>query len=183
MKGSNFLEALSKSGDIYFDKTGTLTQGVFHVKKICPKGMTAEELLELTAHGEAYSSHPIAVSLQEAYGKDVDLGRVKYIKEFSGFGVMAEIDGKDVYIGNSKFMNRQGLYYQPVSEIGTAVHVAVDGEYAGYILISDALRKDAKRNDPMAGDISLKRSCSPEIMNAWRKVLQNNWGLSMHMPI
>lgn len=145
MKGSNFLEALSKAETFIFDKTGTLTQGVFHVKKICPKGMTAEELLELTAHGEAYSSHPIAVSLQEAYGKDVDLGRVKYIKEFSGFGVMAEIDGKDVYIGNSKFMNRQGLYYQPVSEIGTAVHVAVDGEYAGYILISDALRKDAKR--------------------------------------
>ena len=128
MKGSNFLEALSKAETFIFDKTGTLTQGVFHVKKICPKGMTAEELLELTAHGEAYSSHPIAVSLQEAYGKDVDLGRVKYIKEFSGFGVMAEIDGKDVYIGNSKFMNRQGLYYQPVSEIGTAVHVAVDGE-------------------------------------------------------
>lgn len=145
MKGSNFLEALSKAETFIFDKTGTLTQGVFHVKKICPKGMKAEELLELTAHGEAYSSHPIAVSLQEAYGKDVDLGRVKYIKEFSGFGVMAEIDGKDVYIGNSKFMNRQGLYYQPVSEIGTAVHVAVDGEYAGYILISDALRKDAKR--------------------------------------
>ena len=120
MKGSNFLEALSKAETFIFDKTGTLTQGVFRVKKICPKGMTAEELLELMAHGEAYSGHPIAVSLQEAYGKDVDLGRVK-------------------------FMNRQGLYYQPVSEIGTAVHVAVDGEYAGYILIADALRKDAKR--------------------------------------
>ncbi len=145
IKGSNFLEALSKAETFIFDKTGTLTQGVFHVKEICPKGMTAEELLELTAHGEAYSSHPIATSLQEAYGKEVDLGRVKYVKEFSGFGVMAEIDGKDVYIGNSKFMNRQGLYYQPVSEIGTAVHVAVDGEYAGHILIADVLRKDAKR--------------------------------------
>ncbi len=145
IKGSHFLEALSKADTFIFDKTGTLTEGVFHVKEICPRGMSAEELLELTAHGEAYSTHPIATSLQEAYGKEVDLGRVKYIKEYSGFGVMAEIDGKEVYIGNSKFMNRQGLYYQPVSEIGTAVHVAVDGEYAGHILIADVLRKDAKR--------------------------------------
>lgn len=145
IKGSHFLEALSKADTFIFDKTGTLTEGVFHVKEICPRGMSAEELLELTAHGEAYSTHPIATSLQEAYGKEVDLGRVKYIKEYSGFGVMAEIDGKEVYIGNSKFMNRQGLYYQPVAEVGTAVHVAVDGEYAGHILIADLLRKDAKR--------------------------------------
>ena len=154
MKGSNFLEALSKAETFIFDKTGTLTQGVFHVKKICPKGMTAEELLELTAHGEAYSSHPIAVSLQEAYGKDVNLGRVKYIKEFSGFGVMAEIDGKDVYIGNSKFMNRQGLYYQPVSEDRDC---GPCGGGRGICRIHPDLGCAAERRetyDPMAGETS-----------------------------
>lgn len=145
IKGSNFLEILSKTETFIFDKTGTLTKGVFKVSEICPKRMEEAELLELTAYGEAYSSHPIAVSLREAYGKEIDTKRVTYVKEYSGFGVEAEIDGKTVFIGNSKFMNRQGLFYQPVSAIGTAVHVAVDQEYEGYILISDELRKDAKK--------------------------------------
>lgn len=144
IKGSNFLEALSKTETFVFDKTGTLTEGVFHVKDICPKHMEAEELLELTAYGEAYSNHPIAVSLRSAYGKDIDTSRVETIKEYSGFGVRAYIDGRQVFIGNSKFMNQQGLFYQPVHEIGTAVHVAVDGQYEGYILIADVLRNDAK---------------------------------------
>ena len=145
IKGSNYLEALSKTETFIFDKTGTLTEGIFHVQEICPKEMAQEDLLELTVLGEAYSNHPIAVSLKEAYGKEVDTSRVKFIKEHSGFGVEAEVDGKQVLIGNSKFMNRQGLYYHPVSAIGTAVHVAVEEEYAGYILIADVLRKDAKR--------------------------------------
>lgn len=145
IKGSNFLEALSKTETFVFDKTGTLTEGVFHVKEICPKGLEKEELLEITAYGEAYSSHPIAVSLREAYGKEIDTARVTSIEEFSGFGVRAEIDGRTVHIGNSKFMNRQGLFYQPVKDIGTAVHVAIDGEYAGHILIADIIRKDVKR--------------------------------------
>lgn len=145
IKGSNFLEALSKADTFVFDKTGTLTEGVFHVKKICPKGISEEELLELTAYGEGYSSHPIAVSLREAYGKDIDTSRVSYVSECSGFGVKAEVDGKKVCIGNSQFINQQGLFYHPVTETGTAVHVAVDGEYAGYILIADVVRSDVKR--------------------------------------
>lgn len=144
IKGSNYLEALSRTETFVFDKTGTLTEGIFHVKDICPKQMKAEELLELTAYGEAYSNHPIAVSLREAYGKEIDNRRVEMIKEYSGFGVRAHIDGRQVFIGNSKFMNQQGLFYQPVREIGTAVHVAVDGQYEGYILIADVLREDAK---------------------------------------
>lgn len=144
IKGSNFLEGLSKTETFVFDKTGTLTEGIFQVKDICPKHMEPEKLLELTAYGEAYSSHPIAVSLREAYGKEIDVRRVEAVKEYSGFGVRAFIDGHKVLIGNSKFMNQQGLFYQPVYEIGTAVHVALDGEYEGYILIADVLREDAK---------------------------------------
>lgn len=144
IKGSNFLEILSRTETFIFDKTGTLTEGVFQVKAICPKNMEDSQLLEITAYGEFYSSHPIAVSLRTAYGKTIDSSRVEEVKEFSGFGVCAQVDGHEVLIGNSKFMNRQGLFYQPVKEIGTAVHVAVDGEYEGYILISDVLRPDVK---------------------------------------
>lgn len=145
IKGSNYLEALSKTETFIFDKTGTLTMGVFHVQEICPKGISEEELLEITAHGEAYSNHPIALSLRDAYGLELDTSRVKDIKEHSGFGVEAVIDGKTVYIGNSKFMNKMGSYYQPAEQIGTAVHVVVDGEYRGYIIIADVIRRDAKR--------------------------------------
>ena len=144
IKGSNYLEALSKTETFVFDKTGTLTEGIFHVKAICPKHMEDAELLEITAYGESYSNHPIAVSLRAAYGKSIDSSRVESIQESSGFGVCAQIDGRQVYIGNSKFMNQQGFFYQPVQEIGTAVHVAVDGEYEGYILIADVIRPDAK---------------------------------------
>lgn len=145
IKGGNYLEALSRIDTFVFDKTGTLTEGIFSVKDICPRGITAAELLEYTAYGEMYSNHPIAVSLREAYGGEIDMHRVEYINEYSGFGVEAVIDGKKVVIGNSKFMNRNGLFYHPVSEIGTAVHVAIEREYVGYILISDALREDAGR--------------------------------------
>lgn len=145
IKGSYYLEMLSKTETFVFDKTGTLTEGVFHVKEVCPKGISEGQLLEITAHGEAYSNHPIALSLRDAYGTKVDMTRVSDVKEYSGFGVEAVIDGKKVYIGNSKFMNRQGMYYEPVQSIGSAVHVAVDGKYRGYILISDIIREDAKR--------------------------------------
>lgn len=145
IKGSNFLEALSKTETFVFDKTGTLTEGVFRVKEVCPKSVTAEELLELTAYGEAYSSHPISGSLREAYGKPIDQTRIQSVKEFPGAGLQAVVDGKRLEIGNSKFMNQQGYFYKRVSDIGTAVHVAVDGEYAGYILITDVVRKEAGR--------------------------------------
>lgn len=145
IKGSNFLEALSKAETFVFDKTGTLTEGVFRVKEVCPKSMTPEELLELTAYGEAYSSHPISGSLREAYGRPIDKARIGAVREFPGFGLEAVVDGKQLEIGNSKFMNQQGYFYQRVADIGTAVHVAVDGEYAGYILITDVIRKEAGR--------------------------------------
>ena len=145
IKGSNFLEALSETETFVFDKTGTLTEGVFTVKEICPRGMEEQELLELAAYGEAYSNHPIAQSLREAYGKTIDASRVSHTREYSGFGVEAIVDGKVVFVGNAQYMNKQGFYYQPVSEIGTAVHVAVDGEYAGYILISDIIRKGVRK--------------------------------------
>lgn len=145
IKGSNFLEALSKAETFVFDKTGTLTEGVFRVKEVCPKSMTPEELLELTAYGEAYSSHPISGSLREAYGRPIDKARIGAVKEFPGFGLEAVVDGKQLEIGNSKFMNQQGYFYQRVADIGTAVYVAVDGEYAGYILITDVVRKEAGR--------------------------------------
>lgn len=145
IKGSNYLEALSKTETFIFDKTGTLTMGVFHVQEVCPKGISEEDLLEITAHGEAYSNHPIAASLKDAYGLELDTSRVKDIKEHPGFGVEAVIDGKTVHIGNSKFMNKLGIFYQPTNEIGSAVYVAVDGECKGHILISDVIRQDAKR--------------------------------------
>ena len=145
IKGSNYLEALSETETFIFDKTGTLTKGVFHVKEVCPRGGSEEELLEITAYAEAYSNHPIAVSLKEAYGKEIDMMRVQEAKEHLGYGVEALLDGRKVYIGNSKFMNKLGLYYHPVTSVGSAVHVAVEGEYKGYILIADVMRKDAKK--------------------------------------
>ena len=145
IKGSNYLEALSETETFIFDKTGTLTKGVFHVKEVCPRGGSEEELLEITAYAEAHSNHPIAVSLKEAYGKEIDMMRVQEAKEHLGYGVEALLDGRKVYIGNSKFMNKLGLYYHPVASVGSAVHVAVEGEYKGYILIADVMRKDAKK--------------------------------------
>ena len=145
IKGSNYLEALSETETFIFDKTGTLTKGVFHVKEVCPRGGSEEELLEITAYAEAYSNHPIAMSLKEAYGKEIDTMRVQEAKEHLGYGVEALLDGRKVYIGNSKFMNKLGLYYHPVTSVGSAVHVAVEGEYKGYILIADVMRKDAKK--------------------------------------
>ena len=116
------MEALSKAETFVFDKTGTLTEGsIPGKKKVCPKSMTPEELLELTAYGEAYSSHPISGSLREAYGRPIDKARIGAVKEFPGFGLEAVVDGKQLEIGNSKFMNQQGYFYQRVADIGTAV--------------------------------------------------------------
>ncbi len=143
IKGSSFLEALTSVDTFVFDKTGTLTEGVFHVVDIVPEKMEKEELLELAAMAEAYSRHPVAVSLLEAYGRRIDRNRVKDIEEQPGYGVRAMVDGREVYSGNTRLMNRQGIFYRRPAGTGTAVHVAVDGTYAGYILISDVIRKDA----------------------------------------
>lgn len=144
IKGGNYLEILSRTETFIFDKTGTLTEGVFGVKEICPRGISAAGLLEIAAYTESYSNHPIALSLREAYGKGIYMSRVKGIKEHSGFGIEAVIDGTRVYVGNSRFMEQLGIDYQQVSDAGTAVHVAYGGRYVGYVLIADRIREDAK---------------------------------------
>ena len=145
IKSSAFLEDLPEVDTFVFDKTGTLTEGVFHVREIVPWKMEKEELLELAALAETYSNHPIALSLREAYGRDIRTERVTDIEEQPGYGVCAKIDGREVCVGNTRLMNRQGVFYQAVADAGTVVYVAVDRQYAGYILISDIIRKDAAK--------------------------------------
>ena len=145
IKGGSFLEELTEVDTFVFDKTGTLTEGVFYVRDIVPRKMEKEDLLEVAALAESYSKHPVAMSLMEAYGRQFDKRRVWDIEEQPGYGVHARVDGREVYAGNTRLMNRLGIYYEPVKEAGTAVYVAVDGKYAGYILIADVIRKDAGR--------------------------------------
>ena len=137
VKGSNYLETLAQTSCVVFDKTGTLTQGVFAVTSVHPAGMTEAELLEYAALAEGYSGHPISKSLQKAYGKSADQNRIGEVEEISGNGVKAAIDGKEVAVGNDKLMKKLGVSYEESNEIGTVVHVAIDGKYAGNILISD----------------------------------------------
>lgn len=144
VKGSNYLEALSETKYVVCDKTGTLTKGVFEVTHIAPaEGMSAEELLRLAAYAESYSNHPISRSLKEAYGGNIDTALVADVEEISGHGVQAVVDGKKVAAGNVKLMNRMKISCQTPKENGTQVHVAVDGSYAGYILISDVVKPNA----------------------------------------
>ncbi len=145
VKGSNYLEALSRTAYVVCDKTGTLTKGVFEVSRIEPAdGMTGEELLELAAYAEHYSTHPISKSLKEAYGKEIDASVISEVQEISGHGVTALIDGRKVAVGNVKLMKQMQIAYQRPQEIGTEVHLAVDGRYAGYIVISDVVKPNAK---------------------------------------
>lgn len=144
IKGSNYFETLAKVKTVVFDKTGTLTQGVFEVSGIHHSRIKDDELLELAALAESYSSHPIAESLKKAYGKEPDKSKVSAVEEISGNGVTAQIDGKSIAVGNSKLMHRVGAECRECSHVGTIVHVAVDGSYAGHILISDMLKPHAK---------------------------------------
>ena len=137
VKGSNYLETLAQTSCVVFDKTGTLTQGVFAVTSVRPAGMTEAELLEYAALAESYSGHPISKSLQKAYGKSADQNCIGEVEEISGNGVKAVIGGKEVAVGNDKLMKKLGVSYEESNEIGTIVHVAIDGKYAGNILISD----------------------------------------------
>lgn len=143
VKGSNYLEALAKTETVVFDKTGTLTKGTFQVTAVHPDRISEGELLELAAMAESYSEHPISRSLREAYQKPVDASRVTDVEEISGHGVRAKVDGHDVYAGNGKWMDRIGASWRNCHRTGTVVHVAVDGEYAGHIVISDAVKPDA----------------------------------------
>lgn len=144
VKGSNYLETLAQTKYVVFDKTGTMTQGVFEVSGIHHNEMPDEKLLEYAALAECSSSHPISKSLQKAYGKLIDRNRVTDIEEISGNGVIAKVDSISVAAGNTKLMNRLGIAYQDCHHVGTVVHMAIDGKYAGHILISDIIKPHAK---------------------------------------
>jgi Cd2+/Zn2+-exporting ATPase len=146
IKGSNYLEALTNVDTVVFDKTGTLTKGVFKVTRICPAGnFTEETLLYYAAHGESNSNHPIALSIRNAYKKELDLGIIGDYEEIAGKGVRVRVGGDTVLAGNAKLLEAAGTAFSPAEEPGTAVYLAVNGEYAGYILISDELKADSRR--------------------------------------
>ena len=144
IKGSNFLEELSDAKYVVFDKTGTLTQGVFEVTGVHHSELERAQLIEYAALAECASSHPISRSLQKAYGKAIDRNRVTDIEEISGEGVTAKVDGRDVAAGNGKLMKRLGVEYLDCHSVGTIIHMAIDGEYAGHIVISDVVKPHSK---------------------------------------
>ena len=143
VKGSNYLETLSQTKCVVFDKTGTLTEGVFEVSGIHHSTMENEKLLEYAALAESASSHPISRSLQRAYGKELDRARVTDIEELSGNGIVAKVDGREVAVGNGKLMDRLKISYIPCHQVGTIIHVAIDGAYAGHVVISDRIKSNA----------------------------------------
>ncbi len=145
IKGSNYMETLSKVRYAAFDKTGTMTEGVFEVSGIHHASMDTDKLLEYAALAESYSSHPISLSLQRAYGKEVDPERASDVKEVGGAGVTAKVDGVPVAVGNTRLMQQLGIDYMDCHSIGTIVHVAVDGSYAGHILIADVIKPHARQ--------------------------------------
>ncbi len=144
VKGSNYLETLSQTKYVVFDKTGTLTQGVFEVNGIHHNQLENEKLVEYAALAESASSHPISKSLQRAYGKELDLSRVAEVQEISGNGVIAKVDGKEVAAGNSKLMKYLGVEYKDCHCVGTIIHIAIDREYSGHIVISDRVKENSK---------------------------------------
>ena len=144
VKGSNYLETLAGTKYVVFDKTGTMTQGVFEVTGVHHNTLPMDEILEYAALAESFSSHPISRSLQKAYGKAIDQSRVTDVQEVSGKGVIAKVDGRTVAAGNAKLMEMKGISYQECHSVGTIVHLAVDGEYVGHILIADLLKPHAE---------------------------------------
>lgn len=144
VKGANYLETLSKASYVVFDKTGTLTHGVFEVNAVHHNVISEEDLIEYAALVESASSHPISKSLQQAYGKVIDRSRVSDIKEISGHGITGKVDGKTVAAGNDKLMTKLGIDYIPCSSVGTIVHIAIEGDYEGHIVISDAIKEESK---------------------------------------
>lgn len=144
IKGSNYLETLSKTATMVFDKTGTLTQGVFEVSGIHHNELEDKMIIEYAAHAESASSHPISKSIQKAYGKHIDLSRVSDIQEISGEGIVARVDGRNIAVGNDKLMQHLGITHIDCHHTGTIIHVGIDGEYAGHILISDVIKPTSK---------------------------------------
>jgi Cd2+/Zn2+-exporting ATPase len=145
VKGSNYLEMLADTETVVFDKTGTLTKGNFVVSEVYSLNMSEEELIRIAAYAEDYSSHPIATSIKKAYGKTVDSSLIKDIEEIAGHGVKAVIDEKEVLAGNAKLMKLKGISYEENSSVGTVVHIAIDGAYAGNIVISDEIKSDSRQ--------------------------------------
>jgi Cd2+/Zn2+-exporting ATPase len=144
VKGSNYLEALNDVDTVVFDKTGTLTKGVFKVTQINPQGnVSKEELLEYAAFAESFSNHPIALSILKAYGKEVDKNEIENYEEISGHGIKVKVKGRTVLVGNAKLMERENIAYVNTDAVGTTVHVAIDGVYAGFIVISDEVKEDS----------------------------------------
>ena len=144
VKGSTFMDALAKASTIVFDKTGTLTRGQFEVEAVHPDRITPNELLHIAAHVERYSTHPIAQTLRDAYPSENDSCRVENAEEVAGQGVRAEVNGKVVSVGNSRLMDGVGAKWHPCHRIGTTIHVAIDGEYAGHIVVADTVKADSK---------------------------------------
>ncbi|MBQ8416760.1 MAG: cadmium-translocating P-type ATPase [Clostridia bacterium] len=157
IKGSNYLETLARVEHVAFDKTGTLTKGCFSVEEICAEDGDGKALLELAAHAEAFSSHPISRSLREAYGRPLVLTRVQNAKEHTGHGVSATVDGKEVLVGNAKLMQSTHVAFPVIKKSGTVAYVAVDGRYCGYLLIGDRLKPEAKEAVERLRRIGIKR--------------------------
>ena len=145
IKGSNYLEQLSKLETVVFDKTGTLTKGTFEVQKIEEVGISKEELLKITAYAESFSNHPISLSVKTAYGKDIDEKQIEKTQELSGLGVEAKINNKYVLVGNEKLMKEKNIEYVKSNDIGTVLYIAIDGKFKGYIVIADKIKEDAKK--------------------------------------
>ena len=158
VKGSNYLETLSKTKYVLFDKTGTMTKGVFEVVGVHDNTIDKNHLIELAAYAESYSTHPISKSLQAAYGKEIDKSRISEVKEISGHGVTAKIDGKTVAAGNGKLMDMLGIKYTECEEVGTKVHIALDGKYAGHILISDVIKPTSKQAIAELKKVGIKKT-------------------------
>lgn len=146
VKGGNYLEALNQVDTVVFDKTGTLTKGVFKVTQIAgTEGWSREDLLSYAAHAESYSNHPIALSIQKAYGREIDPRRVSGYEEICGHGIRVKVDGRTVLAGNSKLMEAENIIHPVTDASGTVVYLAVDGAFAGYIVISDEIKPDSRQ--------------------------------------
>lgn len=158
VKGSNYLEALASTKIVVFDKTGTMTQGVFEVNGIHHAQIDESQLLEYAAYAESYSTHPISKSLLKAYGKEIDKKRISNVEEISGHGVCATVDGHEVLAGNGKLMDQYQIPYQACHEVGTIVHVAIDGKYMGHILISDVMKPNAKASIQALKALHIKKT-------------------------
>ena len=145
IKGSNYLEALANTETVVFDKTGTLTEGIFEVQDIYAEGIEKDELLRIVAHAENYSNHPIAKSVKKAYNKEIDENIIKNPQELSGKGIWANIDEKDILVGNEKLMVEEEIDFKKCDEVGTILYVAIDKKYVGYVLIADKIKQDSSK--------------------------------------